>query len=245
MVHGRWLAAGDLQALHDVLVGEYRAPAWEQPIDLSAELPGAHVLQYVVADNGAPVGAYATARRGDTLVERQTLEDDTASTRVTYSGHRARALTLDVDRTEGVTHADYRATGHRLLPWLTPATAFELVAPLAREDAREPSIGSAGEAGAREEPVDDEAGSAAPPVSAAAAFAVDTPDVDAPGALERGALTITRVATTDDTRVYRLRLVLDHVAQVARLTLGPDGLPRAFKISSTTRPVVRTWTRRR
>ena len=83
------------------------------------------------------------------------------------------------------------------------------------------------------------------PAGAATSFSVDTPDVDAPGALERGTLTITRVTTSDDTRTYRLRLVLDHVAQVARVTLGGDGLPRAFKIASTTRPVVRTWTRRK
>jgi len=231
MVHGRWLAGSDLQQLHDNLVAEYKTPSWESPIDLTAELPGAHVLQYVVDDNGAPVGAYATARRGDTLVERETLEDDTVSTRVTYSGHHARALTLDVDRVEGITHADYRATQHRLLSWLTPATAFELVAPIAREDANAV--------------FDDEAdGSAAVPVGAATSFSVETPDVDAPGALERGSLTITRVATHDDTRAYRIRLVLDHVAQVARITLGPDGWPRAFKISSTTRPFVRSWTRR-
>jgi Amidohydrolase family len=233
MVHGRWLDARDLQDLHDALVAEYRTPAWEQPIDLSTELPGAHVTQYVVSDNGAPVGAYAIARKGDTLVERQTLEDDTTSTRITYGGHRARALTLDVDRTEGITHADYRATEHRLVPWLTPATAVELVEPLAHADASQPA--------------DDETdGSAAVPAGAATSFSVDTPDSDAPGALERGTLTITRVqpAFGDDSRIYRIQLVLDHVAQVARVTLGPDGYPRAFKISSTTRPMVRSWKRR-
>ena len=233
MVHGRWLAGSDLQQLHDSLVAEYKTPSWEAPIDLTAELPGAHVLQYVVDDNGAPVGAYATARRGDTLVERETLEDDTVSTRVTYSGHRARALTLDVDRIEGISHADYRATQHRLQSWLTPATAFELVAPIAREDADAPS-----------DDEDSDAGSAAVPAGASTSFSVDTPEVDAPGALERGSLTITRVATHDETRAYRIRLVLDHVAQVAKITLGPDGWPRAFKISSTTRPFVRSWTRR-
>jgi hypothetical protein len=234
MVRGRWLAANDLQALHDNLVAEYREPAWEAPLDLAKELPGARVLQYVVADNGAPVGAYAMARHGDTLVERQTLEDDTVNARVTYGGHHARALTLDVDRAEGVTHADYRATARRLIPWLTPATAYELVAPIAADDAER------GDA-----PADTEAdGSAAVPAGAAQSFAVDTPDTDAPGALQRGALTITRVVGKDTDRVYRLRLVLDHVAQVARVTLGADGFPRSFKISSTTRPVVRTWTRR-
>jgi len=107
----------------------------------------------------------------------------------------------------------------------------QLVAPFAREDANVPT--------------DDEAdGSAAVPVGAAMSFSVDTPDVDAPGALERGSLTITRVATHDESRAYRIRLVLDHVAQVAKITLGPDGWPHAFKVSSTTRPVVRTWTRR-
>jgi imidazolonepropionase-like amidohydrolase len=235
MVHGRWLAADDLQHLHDQLVAEYRAPAWDEPIDLSGVLPGARVVQYVVADNGAPVGAYAMARRGDAVAERQTLEDDTASTRVTYGGHGARTLTLDVDRAEGVTHADYRAKEHRLIAWLTPATAFELVEPIARADVAQAA-----------KPADDETdGSAAVPAGAATSFSVDTPDVDAPGALERGTLTITRVTTNDDTRAYRLRLVLDHVAQVARITLGGDGLPRAFKIASTTRPVVRTWTRRK
>jgi hypothetical protein len=29
------------------------------------------------------------------------------------------------------------------------------------------------------------------------------------------------------------------------VTLGADGYPRAFKVSSTTRPMTRTWTRRR
>ncbi len=233
MTHGRWLDAHDLQDMHDTLVAEYRTPAWDQPIDLATELPGARVLQYVVSDNGAPVGAYAIARKGDTLVERQTLEDDTVNTRITYSGHRARSLTLDVDRTEGVTHADYRAAEHRLLSWLTPATAFELIEPIARQD----------------DPADDESdGSAAVPIGAATSFSVDTPDVDAPGALERGALTITRVQSGPSepagTRIYRIRLVLDHVAQVARVTLGADGYPRAFRISSTTRPMTRTWKRR-
>jgi cytosine/adenosine deaminase-related metal-dependent hydrolase len=237
MLHGRWLDETELQKMHDGLVAEYRDPAWDAPIDLSAQMPGASVLQYVVADNGAPVGAYAAARRGDTLVERQTLEDDTTSTRVTYSGHRARTLALDVARAEGTTHADYRSTEHRLLSWLTPATAYELVEPIARADAAQVAT-----------PSDDESdGSAVVPPGAATSFSVDTPDVDAPGALERGTLTITRVATRpeDHTRTYRLRLVLDHVAQVARITLGADGLPREFRIASTTRPVVRTWTRRR
>ena len=237
MVHGRWLAAADLQALHDGLVAEYRAPAWEAPIDLSAQLPGARVVQYVVADNGAPVGAYAMAHRGEAVVERQTLEDDTVDARVTYGGRGARTLALDVDRPEGVTHADYRSTDRRLVPWLTPATAFELVQPIALEDAK---------LGASPAPADrEEEGSAAVPEGAATSFAVDTPDVDAPGVLQRGSLTITRLAgTPPGERAYRLRLVLDHVAQVARVTLGADGLPRALKISSTTRPMVRTWKRR-
>ncbi len=76
-------------------------------------------------------------------------------------------------------------------------------------------------------------------------FSIDTPNNDAPGTLERGSLTIERLAGHDDELEFRLRVVLDHVAQVARLTFaeGSDA-PRTFKISSTTRPVVRTWKRR-
>ncbi len=81
MVRGTWLAADKLRALHDGLVDEYRTPAWEAAIDLGpvmADVPaGTRTLQFVVADNGAPVGAYAMARHGSTVIERQALEDDT------------------------------------------------------------------------------------------------------------------------------------------------------------------------
>jgi cytosine/adenosine deaminase-related metal-dependent hydrolase len=214
MVRGRWLSANALRAMHDTLVTEYKTPAWETPIDLG----DAHTAQYVVSDNGVPVGAYAVARKNGTIVERQTLEDETIAAREVVGGdHRARSLALDVERPESTTHATYGHSSRMLIGWLTPATALEIVEPLI--------IG----------------------VDEKVTFAIDTPDVDAPGTLQHGTLAITRVTeaeTSEATKVYRLRLVLDHVAQVARLTVEGDGLPHAFKISSTTRPVVRTWRRR-
>jgi imidazolonepropionase-like amidohydrolase len=75
-------------------------------------------------------------------------------------------------------------------------------------------------------------------------LAVNQPDIDAPSVLRRGTLTIERLPPAKDTeRVYRLRLVIDRVATAARVTLEGEGLPYSFKISSTTRPVLRTYTR--
>lgn len=72
------------------------------------------------------------------------------------------------------------------------------------------------------------------------------PDLDAPRLLRKGTLQIERLAgTTDAQRVYRLRLSIDRVATAARITLDGPGLPSSFRISSTTRPIVRTYSRRR
>jgi hypothetical protein len=57
---------------------------------------------------------------------------------------------------------------------------------------------------------------------------------------------IERLPPTKDTeRIYRLRLAIDRVAVAARITLEGEAFPSSFRISSTTRPVVRTYTRRR
>ena len=76
-------------------------------------------------------------------------------------------------------------------------------------------------------------------------LAVAQPDADAPKVLRKGALQIERLAGTSDAqRVYRLRLSIDRVATAARITLDGPGLPGTFRISSTTRPVIRTYHRR-
>jgi hypothetical protein len=76
-------------------------------------------------------------------------------------------------------------------------------------------------------------------------FAIETPLIEAPNVIERGSLTIERLAGSDSELEFRLRIVLDHVAQVGRLKFAEgSAVPRSFKVSSTTRPVVRTWTRR-
>jgi hypothetical protein len=74
---------------------------------------------------------------------------------------------------------------------------------------------------------------------------VNQPDGDAPKVLRRGTLLIERLPPTKDTeRIYRLRLAIDRVAVAARITLEGEGFPHSFRISSTTRPVVRTYKRR-
>jgi imidazolonepropionase-like amidohydrolase len=78
------------------------------------------------------------------------------------------------------------------------------------------------------------------------ALVVNQPDADVPTQLRRGTLTIERLPGTKDTeRIYRLRLAIDRIATAARITLEGEGLPYSFRISSTTRPVVRTYTRMR
>jgi hypothetical protein len=129
--------------------------------------------------------------------------------------HRLANRGLDVERPEGTTHANLEPQGRVLTGWLTPATALALVEPLVLE-------------------IDDKL-----------SLSVASPDVDAPSRLEPGQLTITRLAgATETERIYQFRLVRDRVASVARLVIEGDGVPRSFKISSTTRPVVRTWKRR-
>jgi hypothetical protein len=217
MVRGRWLSPKDLKAMHDALITAYKQPAWEAPIQLGAEGFGARVTQYVVSDNGAPVGAYAIAQRGTTIVEREALEDELSSTKTTLGEHHAQTLAIDVERPEGATHVVYTRKDRALVGWLSPATAMQLVAPQVSKLA----------------------------IGDKVAFSLDTPISDAPGTLERGSLTIERMPGTDTELEYRLRLVLDHVAQVGRLQFSEgSATARTFKVSSTTRPVYRTWTRR-
>lgn len=199
MVHGSWLSPERLKALHQELVDKYRQPAWEAPIDLAQP----HTLQYVITDNGAPVGAYAVARQPGGWLEKQTLEDETITAHV-----HGRALVLDVERPEGTVHVEYASA----LDYLTPASAYALVdnLPIA--------------------------------VGEKTTLAVSQPDADAPKLLRRGTLQIERLPPTHETeRVYRLRLAIDRVAVAARITLEGEGFPHSFRISSTTRPVVRTY----
>jgi len=61
----------------------------------------------------------------------------------------------------------------------------------------------------------------------------------------RGALTVARIAAPHERqRAYTFRLSVDRTATAARLVIDGDGLPRFFKVSSTTRPLIRTWERR-
>jgi len=77
------------------------------------------------------------------------------------------------------------------------------------------------------------------------AMGVAQPDVEAPKLLRKGTLQIERLpGATDAQRVYRLRLSIDRVATAARITLDGPGLPSSFRISSTTRPIIRTYARR-
>ena len=209
MVRGSWLGPDRLNAVHAELVDRYKNPSWEQPVDLGPALglgPELHAVQYVISDNGAPVGSYAIARVPGGFIEKQTLEDETITAHV-----HGRALSIEVERPEGTTRAEYPAA----LDYLTPASAFALVddSPLAITDKT--------------------------------SIAVAQPDGDAPKVLRKGTLQIERLAgTTDAQRVYRLRLSIDRVAVAARITLEGPGLPHTFKISSTTRPVIRTYRRR-
>jgi hypothetical protein len=217
MVRGHWLAPTDLKAMRDSLVDKYRAPSWEAPIDLGAEAAGWPTVQYVVSDNGAPVGAYAMATHGGTIIEQETLEDEVTNIEILPSAHHARTITLDVDRPEGKTHAIFSRKDRSLVGWFSPATAMALVAPVVSTLA----------------------------VGDKTSMSIDTPDSDAPSTLERGSVTIERLAGTDMQLEFRLRLVLDHVAQVGRLTFAEgSSIARSFKVSSTTRPVFRTWKRR-
>jgi hypothetical protein len=214
MVRGRWLSPKDLKVMRDGLVQKYRQAMWEAPIDLGID----KTTQYVVSDNGAPVGAYAMATHGTTMVERQLLEDEVSGAKIELDAHHARTVMIDVDRPEGATHITYTSRkGHTLVGWLTPATAMMVVAPVVTTLA----------------------------VGDKTSYSIDTPNIDAPGTLEHGSLTIERLPGTDSELEFRIRIVLDHVAQVGRITFEEGStVPRAFKISSTTRPVIRTWKRR-
>lgn len=217
MLRGRWLAPKDLKAMRDSLVEKYKVPSWEAAIDLGADAAGWPTVQYIVSDNGAPVGAYAMATHGGTIVEREALEDEVTNIKILPSEHHARTITLDVDRPEGKTHAMFARKDRSLVGWLSPATAMALVAPLIATLA----------------------------VGDKTTMSIDTPDSDAPSTLQRGAITIERLAGSDMELEFRLRLVLDHVAQVGHLTFAEGSrIARSFKVSSTTRPVFRTWKRR-
>jgi len=214
MLHGRWFTTDDLRALHDDLVAAYKAPVWLAPIALP-ETAG-RAVHYVIADNGTPVGAYALARHAGSVIERQTLEDETITT--SFSGeHRARTLTIDVSRPTGDVHAEHAASDHLVIGWLSPATAAALLDGLALDIDQQLDL------------------------------TVRQPDRDAPDVLRKGSLTITRIAPgkgeDEAAPVYRIRLAIDHGAWVARVVLDADGLPQLFKISDTSRPVVRTWRR--
>jgi imidazolonepropionase-like amidohydrolase len=214
MVRGHWLSTHDLKVMHDALVEKYKKASWEAPIDLGSDW---NAVQYVVSDNGSPVGAYAMATKGTSIIEREMLEDEVAGTTIELGANHARTLVIDVDRPEGTAHITYTRKERSLVGWLTPATAMMLVAPVVSKLA----------------------------IDEKTSFSIDTPNIDAPGTLEHGALTIERLPGTDTELEFRLRLVLDHVAQVGRLTFEEGAtVPRAFKISSTTRPVIRTWRRR-
>jgi imidazolonepropionase-like amidohydrolase len=214
MVRGKWLSQHDLKTMRDALVEKYKQATWEAPIDLGADWTS---TQYIVSDNGSPVGAYAMANNGSTIVERQMLEDESEGTTIELGEHHARTLVIDVERPEASTHITYTRKDRSLVGWLTPATAMMLVAPVVAQLA----------------------------INDKTTVSIDTPNIDAPGTLEHGALTIERLVGTETELEFRLRLVLDHVAQVGRLTFEEGSrVPRSFKMSSTTRPVTRTWKRR-
>jgi imidazolonepropionase-like amidohydrolase len=172
-------------------------------------------VQYTIADNTAVVGAYAFTRERHISVERQTLEDETVDVRAVVGDHRLRTLALDVDRPEGHTQIDHAAGDRRLIGWLTPATVGALVDGLVLD------------------------------VDERTAHGVVQPDPDAPATLRAGELAITRLPDPSETqRAYRLRLTVDHGTWVARLVVDGDGVPHELRVSSTTRPVTRTWKRR-
>ena len=215
MTRGAWWSRDQLAALRDERINAYRDPPWHAAIDLDDVAPGARVTQYVVADNTAPVGAYAVARVGDAVIERQTLEDETWTVRTTsVPGHRARTLVVDVDRPEGPQHAEFDSRDVPLLGALTPVSARELVEHLALDEGGKLEL------------------------------AVEAPDPDVPSKLVRGHVAITRTPTTsghDEERNYQIVLTFEHGLWVARITVDGTGLPRSFRLSSTTRPVVRSW----
>jgi imidazolonepropionase-like amidohydrolase len=218
VLRGRWLDAQALRVLRDSQVATYGAPPWLAAVALDDIAPGAHDIEYVVADNNAPIGAYVLARVGHDLVDRETLEDDTTTSHLAIGAdHRVNALDVDVVRADGTFRVAHQR-GPRDLPLvgaLTPATGLAITAGLALE------------------------------VDQHATFAVSTLDEDAPATLRRGALTVTRlVPPSTGQRAYKLRLAVDRTATVARIVIDGDGVPRFFKVSSTTRPLVRTWERR-
>ncbi len=174
-------------------------------------------IHYVVSDNGTAVGAYAMSRQGGKLTEKQTLEDETITTHATYHEHRLRGLALDVERPEGTTHAEHAAGAHALVAAFSPATAVAIVDSLVIE------------------------------ADTKVTLAIDVPDPDAPATLLRGVLEVSHLDTpiSEGQRAFRLRLTIDHVAWAARLIVDPDGNAHMLRVSWTSRPINRTWTRKR
>ena len=215
-VRGRWLSADQLRARHDARIAVYRAPPWEAPVALADVAPHAHPAQFTLTENGAPAGAYAIAQRGQTVIERRTLEDETITMRTVFdAAHRARSVTVDIDRLEGASHAEHVARERQLIGWLSPVSARALVAQTPLE------------------------------VGQKAELDVIAPDLTEPAKLLPGHVTITRLPDEHAGRAFRLRLAIDHGAWAARLVFGPKDEIRAFWIDATSRPLVRAWHRRR
>jgi imidazolonepropionase-like amidohydrolase len=204
VVRGTYLSHDKLRSLHDEIVAEYREPAWQKPIDL-----GPATRHFVVADNGVAIGAYALARDNQAVAEKQTLEDETISTRLALGVRRVAGLALDIERPEGHVLVDHARGRHPLVGWLTPATAATIATALDLAIDQKMSL------------------------------SIDQPDPDAPELLRAGDLAVTR---TGD-RSFDLRITIDRVSWQGRLVLASDHMASLFRLSSTTRPVVRTWTR--
>jgi hypothetical protein len=217
VLRGRWLPAAELRELRAKQVATYDAPPWLAPPALADRAPGARAIEFVVSENGAPIGAYTMAKVDRDLVERETLEDDTITTRLSIGAdRRVHKIEIDVERVDSALHASHvRGPGDRpLVGALTPATGVALASSVALE------------------------------VDQHVSLAVDALDVDAPGTLQRGELSITRLPASGGQRAYAFRLAIARTATAARIVIDGDQRPRFFKVSSTTRPLIRTWERR-
>ena len=217
MVRGRWLPVTELRELRAKQVATYGAPPWMAPPALADRAPGAPAIEFVVSENSAPIGAYTMAKVDRDLVERSTLEDDTVTARLAIgTDRRIHAVDIDVERADSTLHASHvRGPGDRpLVGALTPAIGLALASSVALDVGRSTSFG------------------------------VDALDIDAPGTLHRGELSIAREPAPSGQRAYSFRLAIDRTSTVARIVIDAGGMPRYFKVSSTTRPLIRTWERR-